>query len=124
MNMSSKNRGFTLVELMIAVAIIAIISAIGLPLYRDYVQTAREGKLATGIATMEVFQEDFRLRTGNYLTVAANAAAITAAIGWEPRRDDGSTYSIAAGPAGSYQVTATDEGGTSICRRYPDDVEC
>ena len=80
---SKRSRGFTLVELMIAVAIIAIISAVAMPLYNNYIQTSRTGVLVNNIATMEVFQEDFRLRTGAFLTTAANVAAITAAIGWQ-----------------------------------------
>jgi len=119
-----KTRGFTLVELMIVVAIIAIIAAIGLPMYNNYVQTSREGVLINNISTIEVFQEDYRLRTGAFLTTAANLAAITAAIGWEPQNDDGTTYSIAAGPGGSYQITATDDAGTSVCRRFPQKVPC
>jgi len=121
-------RGFTLIELMIAVAIIAIIASIALPAYNNYIQTSREGVLVTNISTIEVFQEDFRMRTGNYLTVAADAAAITAGIGWAPRDDGDITYSIAAGgggtPGDAYRVTATDSSGTTVCLRMPAKTRC
>lgn len=117
--------GFSLVELMMVVAVIAIISAIALPLYNDYIATAREATLVNNISTIEVFQEDFRMRTGAYLTVAADAAAIEAAIDWEADGDEvGTTYSIAAGPGGSYEVTATSPDGTAVCLRLPDGVRC
>jgi type IV pilus assembly protein PilE len=120
-----RSGGFTLVELMVAVAIVAIIAAVALPAYNEYIATSREGVLVTNIASIEIFQEDFRLRTGNYLTAAADAAAIEAAIGWAPEGDEpGTTYSIAAGPAGSYQVTATSPAGTTGCMRLPDGVRC
>ena len=117
--------GFTLVELMIVVAVMAIIAAIALPAYTGYVQTSREAVLVNNITTMEIFQEDLRLRTGAYLTVAADAAAIEAATDWVPEGDEaGTTYSIAAGPGGSYEVTATSPEGTAVCLRLPDGVRC
>ena len=118
------NQGFTLIELMIVVAIVAIISAVALPLYTGYIEGAREGRLVINIATMDVFQEDFLLRTGGYMTVAADIAAITAGIGWIPQANDGVTYSIADPGGGSYRVTAVDPEGTTICMQYPDKTRC
>lgn len=121
----TRNKGFSLIELMIAVAIIAIIAAVALPLYSGYVQTSQEAVLVNNIRTIEVFQEDRRLRTGAYLTNAANAAAIAAAIDWQPEGDQaGTTYSIAPGAGNTYQVTATAPDGTAVCMRLPDGVRC
>jgi prepilin-type N-terminal cleavage/methylation domain-containing protein len=119
-----KQQGFTLIELMIAVAIIVVLSAVALPLYQGYIQTSRQGVLVNNISTMEIFQEDFRLRTGAYLLVAANVGVISGAIGWAPQVNDGTTYVIADGGGGSYDVTATDDNGVAVCFRFPAKDPC
>ena len=116
--------GFTLIELMIAVAILAVIASVALPAYQDYIATSREGVLVTNISTMEMFQEDFRLRNGGYLTSAADNAAIEAGIGWAPQSDDGTTYVITDAGGGSYDVTATAPDGTALCLRMPAKDRC
>jgi hypothetical protein len=65
------------------------------------------------------------MRNGAYLTAAANVAAIEAAIGWTPQGDaPGTTYSIAAGAGGAYQVTATSADGVVVCLQLPDGTRC
>jgi prepilin-type N-terminal cleavage/methylation domain-containing protein len=119
-----KAQGFSLIELMVAVAIVAILAGIALPLYSNYIQTSREGVLTYNVSTIEVFQEDRRLRQGTYLTAAANRAAIEAAIGWRPEGDDSIAYAISAAPGGGYDVTATDADGFSVCIRFPGKARC
>lgn len=121
---AGQNRGFSLIELLIAVAIIAIISAIALPLYNDYIDTGEQGVLVHNVASIEIFQEDFRLRNGFYANDLDDLAAITAAIGWAPQADDGMTYSIAASDGTLYEITATSAAGDSVCIEYPSRNRC
>ena len=121
---STIQKGFSLIELMIVVAVMAIVAAVAMPVYNGYIQTSREGVLVNNVVTMEVFQEDFRLRTGNFLVAAANVAAITAAIDWAPQDDGNVTYVITDPGGGSYNVTATDAAGTTVCMTLPEKVRC
>ncbi len=123
-NAAARQTGFTLIELMIAIGIIAILSAVALPIYNQYVETGEEGKLANNVSTIEVFQERFLMRNGFYANDLADIAAITAATGWNPRANDGVTYSIAASDGTLYQITATDPGGAPFCIEYPAKDPC
>jgi type IV pilus assembly protein PilE len=120
-----RSQGFTLIELMTVVAIIALLAAIGLPLYNGYIKTSREGALINNIATVEVFEEDYRLRTGTYQPGVYNGAADAnlQLLGWQPQSDDGTTYTITVS-GNTYDVTAPDTVGTTVCRRFPAKIPC
>lgn len=56
---SANARGFTLIEVMVTVAIVAILAAVALPQYKDYVTRSRLADASTGLATMRAQMERY-----------------------------------------------------------------
>ena len=61
-----KKSGFTLVEFLIAVAIISILAAIAIPAYNDYVEEARLASAKSSALSIKLYLEEHYLETGNY----------------------------------------------------------
>ncbi|OCH14075.1 pilin [Aliivibrio sp. 1S128] len=68
-------KGFTLIELMIVVAVIGVLSAIAIPKYQDF---AKKGAVASGIATLSALKtnvEDY-MATNNAFPATSGAIGI------------------------------------------------
>ncbi len=70
-------KGFTLIELMIVVAIIGILAAIALPAYNDYTQRAQVAEAFTSTDGMKVAIAEFAQSNGAFPA----ATDITAGVG-------------------------------------------
>ena len=66
MTSTRPDRGFTLIEVMIAVAIVAILSAIALPAYTAYVQRARVPPALDGLNALATRLEQRFQDSGSY----------------------------------------------------------
>jgi len=64
----SNEKGFTLIEMMIVIAVIGIIAAIALPSYIDSVRKARRVDAKTGLTEAALRQENFYARNATYTT--------------------------------------------------------
>ena len=61
-------RGFTLIELMVTVAIVAVLAAVAMPSYRDYVRRGNRVDATAMLQAASLAQERFRLGNAAYAT--------------------------------------------------------
>lgn len=75
MNIQKKQQGFTLIELMIVIAIVGILAAIALPAYQDYTVRAKISEAMVTLAEAKTTIAEY-YSANNYLPLNGNVAGI------------------------------------------------
>lgn len=117
MRKPTRSRGFTLIELMIAVAIVAILAAVAYPSYQQYVIRANRTAAQTFMLAAANKQEQFILDARQYATGNTAAAIATALSIAAPERNVQDNYGISIAYRDdnprTYLITATPRAGTA-----------
>lgn len=97
------NKGFTLIEVMITVAIIGILAAIAIPAYTQYVQRGRVAEATSNLSSLRVALEQYYQDNRTYVGgVSAPAAGDAKYFAYAP------TVALSAN---AYTITATGVAG-------------
>lgn len=110
MNSSVPNRekatGFTLIELMVVVAIVAILAAIAIPSYTDYVTRGKLTEAHNGLSAYRVSMEQYYQDNRAYVDTAGACGVATASSSYK-------YFNLACVPAttgGGYTATMSGRG--------------
>lgn len=73
----SIERGFTLIELMIAVVIVGILAMVALPSFMDSIRKSRRSEAFNGLAAIQQAQERWRSNHSSYTTTLSDLGVAT-----------------------------------------------
>ena len=79
--MKNEVTGFTLIELMIVIVIVAVLAAIAMPSYRQYVLRTHRTEAKRSLLNVAVAQEKFYLQNNTYAGPSALKIAPPAGLG-------------------------------------------
>lgn len=106
-------KGFTLIELMIVIAVIGVLAAIALPAYNDYIARtqASEASSMAGVLKLQIFenlQNNTCFDSGTNSVVSQTGKYGTATIGGNASISSGASANWVTGCTITYKVKSTE----------------
>ena len=110
--MRQHSQGFTLIELLVVVAIIGILSAVGVVSYSGYKSSAEKKQAEITLNTIYLAEQEYKSNNGEYYFNASTSNLVTNLFDGV---DDlsGQSYTFKTTNASSLTITATKKTNTS-----------
>lgn len=108
MNKIHRSKGFTLIELMIVIAIIGILAAIAYPSYLDSVQKSRRADAQAAMLEIANFMERKFTENNKYNNLSGTATITASGV-----TSDYYTFTIPTLTAAAFTLNAAPQGGQS-----------
>lgn len=113
----TSNHGFTLIELMVVIAIVGILAAIALPSYTRYLEKGDRTAARAALLNAQQFMERFYTANDAYnQDRAGTAVALPASLSVAPAEAPKYDLSISASAANSYTLQAAPRAATQCGR--------
>jgi type IV pilus assembly protein PilE len=111
------SKGVTLIELMVAIAILAIITSIAIPAYNGYIKTSYKAECQTEVSAIKLAQEEHFLEYGSYFSgTSANDLKTNSSSVYAPSSaglNGNCDYKATAG-GNTYTITASGKAGGKL----------
>jgi type IV pilus assembly protein PilE len=109
-----RSRGFSLIELMVTIAVIAVLAGVALPSYRDQIARGKRSDVQTALVEDAAYMQRYYAANNTYL--AANGVTPTLPAAQSPKGPAGANYTITIDAAPNttdttFRLTATPTGG-------------
>ena len=112
-------QGFTLIELMIAVAIVALLAAVALPAFQDAIRKSRRSDAINAISAVQQAQERMRANSTRYCSTFGAASAPNCGLAATLSNSANGRYTLGLSDVTEtrYVVTATATGAQAADTR-------
>ena len=107
-------RGFTLIELMMAVAIIGALAALAVPNYRRTTCKASQTEASRGMKAVAALEESYRAEKDTYASVATSCGSTPMCISFVPKGTNPAFLYSASATTTTYTVSASGKRGSKM----------